>query len=384
MRQAQRLRPAGDRSLLEAIDGAFAFVSREVRYVAIEIGLGSFRPHPPADVLRNRFGDCKDKTFLLRAILDTWGIPSYPVLVRTRNLGPLAEDAPSAAPFNHVVLAVRLPEGVGGDAWSVSAIEGLGRLLFLDATVGEGTAWDLRGDVQGTVALVVHPGGGTLVRLPVQPPEASSVRLTLQARLDEHGVNQAATIERLSSGWEAVVARSRAGRSLDESRGRTEREVQAWLPGAVIRERRIEGLDRPRAPVREILRLEGGRIGKRVGEILVVEPARGALPLLGRGLPDSTRRSSLDIGLPREETIEVRIDLPPGWLPEQIPPPAAVAATDLSASSAWSFEDGSLSYRRTARLLSAEVTPERYEEFREAVRRVRGEDDRPVIVRRGE
>src|ERR1700734_467572 len=40
---------------MQAIAG---FVQREVRYVAIELGIGGWQPHPAADVFTNRYGDC--------------------------------------------------------------------------------------------------------------------------------------------------------------------------------------------------------------------------------------------------------------------------------------------------------------------------------------
>src|SRR5271157_5750423 len=36
-----------------------AFLQSDVRYVAIEIGVGGFQPHPALDIFRSRYGDCK-------------------------------------------------------------------------------------------------------------------------------------------------------------------------------------------------------------------------------------------------------------------------------------------------------------------------------------
>jgi hypothetical protein len=37
---------------------------QEIRYTGLELGSGAYRPTPPAEVLRRRYGDCKDKTLL--------------------------------------------------------------------------------------------------------------------------------------------------------------------------------------------------------------------------------------------------------------------------------------------------------------------------------
>ena len=41
----------------------------EIRYYSVSLGESSHRPHTPAEVLRNRYGDCKDKSLLLVTIL---------------------------------------------------------------------------------------------------------------------------------------------------------------------------------------------------------------------------------------------------------------------------------------------------------------------------
>jgi transglutaminase-like putative cysteine protease len=60
------------------------FVSRKVRYVAVEIGEGGYRPHSAGEVFVNRYGDCKDKAVLLISMLDRIGVRAYPALIGTR------------------------------------------------------------------------------------------------------------------------------------------------------------------------------------------------------------------------------------------------------------------------------------------------------------
>ena len=59
---------------VDRIRRSFEFVSA-LRYVAIECGVHGFRPRTPAQVLANRYGDCKDKANLLVALLRCQNIP---------------------------------------------------------------------------------------------------------------------------------------------------------------------------------------------------------------------------------------------------------------------------------------------------------------------
>ncbi|WP_143828846.1 DUF3857 domain-containing protein [Dyadobacter fermentans] len=93
-------------SRLDYIEKAVRFVQDDVRYLGIETGENSHRPHKAEDVFNQRYGDCKDKTLLLCAILNANGVEASPVLVDTYKRSHLEDYLPSPADFNHVVARV--------------------------------------------------------------------------------------------------------------------------------------------------------------------------------------------------------------------------------------------------------------------------------------
>lgn len=90
---------------------AVRFVQEDVRYLGLELGAGSHRPRPPAATLASRFGDCKDKSLLLCALLRELGITSAPALVSTTHGQRLSWLLPSPLAFNHVITWLELPDG---------------------------------------------------------------------------------------------------------------------------------------------------------------------------------------------------------------------------------------------------------------------------------
>lgn len=374
----QRLAPRDDAEILEALARAFDFAAREVRYVSIQIGIGGYKPFSPAKICDLRYGDCKAKSFLMRALVGQWGVETFPVLIRTRDRGEVARDVPTPGQFNHAIVAVRLSEGVGDDLWSVREVEGFGRLVFLDPTVRNGSPWDLPWAVQGTIGLMVHPDGGLLVEIPEQPPTSSSQRVVLRARVDEQGAMSEGSLERTWTGAEAVSTRYRySGMRVTQRETSAKRRIQDRFPGASVTEYGIEGLDDPYVSVVESMRLEGARIGRRVGPLLFVES--GASESLFPALPKSWEWS-LWLDPPSERTVEVHLALPGGWAPEEMPPRLEIATTDLIARAAWTLEETGLSYRRSVVLLSSEIPPERIAEFRDAVLKIGGADAYTVAL----
>ncbi len=95
----------------ERAKAALNFVQSNVRYLGLEMGYGAYRPRPPELVWQRRFGDCKDKAFLLVQMLRDLGIDAYPALVNTGWENGITDFLPSPTAFNHVIVCAEI-EGV--------------------------------------------------------------------------------------------------------------------------------------------------------------------------------------------------------------------------------------------------------------------------------
>jgi hypothetical protein len=381
---SRRFAPAEGEPLLPGLQRAFGFAARDVRYVAIEVGIGGHKPYSPAVVCEHRYGDCKDKSFLMRSLVQPWGHRTYPVLARTRGAGEVSPEVPTPAQFNHCIAAIALPDGTGEDLWPVAKIEGIGRVLFVDPTANEGDVRHLPRGVQGTHGLLVDAGGAHLVTLPTQPPEAATTERTLTARLSERGRLRGAELVETWHGTEGSrVRRDFTGRSPAQRREDALEDLQDRFRGARVREHRIAGLDRHDEPVVERTRFEGAVFGQAAPGMLFVEPGRLGYGVVRTALPKPPRRWPLDVGLPSRERVRAELRLPEGWVPESLPLAFELSTEELDAEARWSFTDGVLHYERRVDLLVSEVPAERYRSFYQAVRRIADVDrENIVLVRR--
>lgn len=87
---------------------ALRFVQDDIRYLGVELGEHSHRPHAASAVFEQRFGDCKDKVNLLLTILRSLGIEAHGAFVNTRAGGHIAEELPRPQVFDHVVAQLRI------------------------------------------------------------------------------------------------------------------------------------------------------------------------------------------------------------------------------------------------------------------------------------
>ncbi len=90
----------------QRISSALKFVQDEIRYLGLESGIGAYKPFSPSQVYQQRYGDCKDKSFLLVSMLRNMGIQAYPALVNTTFGEALHEFLPTPKTFDHVVVKV--------------------------------------------------------------------------------------------------------------------------------------------------------------------------------------------------------------------------------------------------------------------------------------
>ena len=142
----------------------------EIPYIALEMGTLSDVPHPAAEVMKRKYGDCKDKATLLKALLSAAGIDSSYVLVRTADSGALDRQLFSPSEFNHVILCVRLDNGDH----------------FLDPTLA-GVPWtELPPNVDGAEGLICR-GDGELVTLPVLSTERNRTDIRVKVTVNPDG-----------------------------------------------------------------------------------------------------------------------------------------------------------------------------------------------------
>ncbi len=94
--------------------------STDVRYTGLEFGIAGLQPYDCNEVWENQYGDCKDKSNLLRAMLAHKGIRSYLTLVNTDHAGRIEKRSPDYRQFDHAILAVERDAG---------------KLLFCDPTI---------------------------------------------------------------------------------------------------------------------------------------------------------------------------------------------------------------------------------------------------------
>ena len=154
----------------EKVQALYNFVSLRFRYIGVDLGIGRYAPHAAADIMVNRYGDCKDKHTLLAALLKAVGITAYPALISSRfKIDPAF---PSPDVFDHLITAV--PKG---DSFA-----------FVDTTPEVAPLGLLVPQLRDRQALVMPLGSpAKLMKTPSEPKFHAYETVAIDSAINEEG-----------------------------------------------------------------------------------------------------------------------------------------------------------------------------------------------------
>jgi hypothetical protein len=180
----------------------YDWVNLNIRYVATYVGAGGYVPHAAAEVLHNRYGDCKDHVTMLEALLAAKGIESSAAIV---NLGSsyLLPKVPSRTPFNHAI--TYLPEFD----------------LFVDST-DHLAPFGVLGDRVADKPVIVTKLRDPLMRTPALTADGNGIEVTSDATLYPDGSVEGrsrAVLRGAHSGWIRSTLADASDSQMDEWSG---------------------------------------------------------------------------------------------------------------------------------------------------------------------
>ena len=355
--------------------------AQNVQYISIQIDIGrggGYRPHSAADVFAKNYGDCKDKANLMRAMLKSLGIESYPVIIYSGDPHRVQPEWPSPQQFNHCIIAVKVADAT--DAATVIKHPTLGRLLIFDPTDDDTPVGDLPDHEQGSYALVAAGEAGDLVKMPVTPPEANRMERTIEAMLGVDGT-LVATVNERSYGQAAVEERRLFKRA---ARPQYQKYIERWITQT--------------APAANVLKAEPADSSQTGQFALDVEfksigyakSMRGNL-LVFKPAIVSRRSSSFLTAAKRTHPVvleaeaykeTVKIKLPEGFVVDEMPEPAELNQPFGNYAVTYEVKDGYLIFKRTLVLKPSVIPVEQYAAVRNFFGMILGAEQAPVVLAR--
>lgn len=352
----------------QKLKNIYEWVRDQVRYIAVQIGIGGYQPHPSEEILINRYGDCKDMTTLLCSLAREVGIEAYEVLVSTWQNGKPDTSLPSPFQFNH---AIAYCPTIGD------------RSIWMDATEKGCPFGDLPWYDQGLPVLVVGKGGkAKIITTPSIPAENNRTLFDWQVECQTTG---AAAISGKTQFSGALATEMREGlyyASQTECRQWLETFLAVRCPGAKLDTFQISGLQPAADPLtiryyfhtNTFALSNAGRMSFCPGQIMAFD------------LPDYFRSSHREhpiqfrFGVYNELNLVVNLS----DTQEVILPARSDSLVSRFGSACWIYAlDGNhLHIQSMCRLNGEPVKPEQYLEFQNFLDGIKANDLREIVLTR--
>ena len=380
----RRLAP-NTKSAEEKITGLASYVQSEIRYAAIEIGIGGFQPHLASSTLANRYGDCKDKATLLVVLLRQAGFDAYPVLVNS-DRGVVRQEFPSPYQFNHMIVAISLPQG-SKLTYSPAATktEELGQLLIFDPTAETWPVGMVEDSLQGSLGMVVAGDRSFLLTLPVAPASASRFSRTGNFTVSKDGGVTGSITETYTGSWAARLRAYLADKTHRE-KGQFADKVMSGVSGMPI-VTRTEIVDEPNISLPLTLRYQVRASG--------YAKLSGDLMLIRAGMMGSTINAMLDAGGPegnmRTLPIEYQhtgtyseamtVELPAEFAVDEIPDPLTVSNNGVTYKSHAEATSGRVVYERECTISLLTLPPTDFQALKSLYRDIHLDGQKSFVLR---
>ena len=335
---------AGKTTDEERVRALYGYVATQVRYIGVAFGVGRYQPHQASEVLRNQYGDCKDKHTLLAAMLTSAGFHPEAVLIGAGIR--MNEELPSPGAFNHLITAVPVD----------------GKQVWLDATAEIAPYQVLVPVIRDKQALVIpETGASKIERTPAALPFAAFGRFVGNGTLSKDGTMKA-QIEYTSRGDEELVLRA-VLRQVPP--GQWDQMVQQLSQGmgfgGTTSHAEASRPDVTTDPVKLSYDYEREKTGDWDNyKILPLFPLV-FLPSIDEKNPP--KKQPIELGTPRVETSISTIKLPEGWgaeLPEAVHQKTGFASFDKT----YKIDHETLTVERRLEIFKKRVPAEEWKAYK--------------------
>ena len=365
---------------LEKIRLLASYVQRNIRYVAIEIGVGGYQPHAAADIFHNQYGDCKDKVTLLASMLHSIGVPSHYVLVHT-DRGMVKPEAPAVLGFDHVILAIELPPGTGaGNMTGLLMRPGKTAMLLFDPTSESTRFGQLPYYLQASYGLLVNAPNSELVQLPVSDPSANKLVRFGKLELAADGTLRG-EISETRTGALAAAIRTRLQHAALADRSKVlEGFLSTFLAQYRLTAASVGNLDDADADLILHYTFEASNYAKVAGPLLLVRPR-----VLGEKSDDvmeKPRHYPVEFAYASSEADTFEIRLPEGYVVDELPPPMKAQFDFADYSSQIEQTGQTLRYVRQYRVKDVSVEEPKFGDLKRLYRQIAADERANAVLKR--
>jgi Domain of Unknown Function with PDB structure (DUF3857)/Transglutaminase-like superfamily len=336
-------------------------IQKDIRYFIVERGIGGLQANHAAEIFRNRYGDCKDKTTLLISMLRVAGINAYYVPVDDRR-GIVDPESPSLY-GNHMITAIEIPSDIQDPRIMaiVKARDGK-RYLIFDPTNERTPVGNLPSYLQGSYGTLAAGASSQIIALPVLSPDANGTDRKGAFALSPDGT-LTGLVDTTHSGPEGADLRMTLKYSDEKERRESlETEISQDVPGVVLNSFQFVQPPALDKPLEVHYKLTAPQYAHQAGPLLLVRPRVVGSHVVP--FDDKPRTVPIDLTATGHWRDSFDITLPAGYVVDEAPDAVALDLDFASYHSTVTAKDNHLHYERDYVVRKVELPADKAGDFR--------------------
>jgi hypothetical protein len=371
---------AGKTDFYDKAEAIGVFVQKQIRYFAVELGVGGFQPHAAADTFRGRYGDCKDKATLLSAMLASVNIHSALMMVDTER--GVIDPADPSIMGNHMIGAIEIPAGYESPKLhSVITAKTGKRYLIFDPTWDLTPFGQLEDNLQGSYGVLMENAASEIVKLPLMSPDLNTVRRQATFTLALDGSLSGNVVEKR---FGDVAEQRRYVFTHEDAKKQQEyvdRSVARDFMAASLTDVKVDNAGELGRDFTLSFAVNAAHFATTAGPLLMVRPR--VLGSYAIYVDQKPRRVPIDLESTMQGTDEFDIQLPAGYVVDELPDPVSVDFGFAAYQSKTEMRGNVLHYSRTYTRRAVSLPADKYKDVQKLAEVIAADEEARAILKRG-
>ena len=356
----------GKNTDLEKARAIYDWVSKNIRYVGLELGKHGYQPYKATSIFDNKFGDCKDKATMLLSMLDIAGVKGGSiVLIPTNSMAQVDTSMPTLDQFNHAIATIVID----------------GKRYWLDTTGGETAFGDIPVSDQNREVFVIGDDKGEFMVIPVQAPEENLLDNQSELVLTAKGTITGRDIITYTGAFATAFRHRYKYESAAAQRQALENVLNKFIPAARLVNYEIEGIDTLADEISYSREYKVEEYAPVADDLLILN-----VPLQKIGMSEivstGERIHPLVIGQTMMRKGKVTLRIPEGYRVRNKPKPVEITNNFGSYMEKYEFDkkEGVLRSENSFKLDRVRIEPDEYPELKEFIDEIAKTQRRLVIL----
>lgn len=282
---------------------------------------------------------------------------------------------------NHMIAAIEIPKGYDSPKLKSVVTAKTGRRYLIFDPTWEKTAFgQLEHNLQGGYGMLSEGADSQVIQFPVLSPTLNTIHRSASFQLQDDGSLKGNIVEKRFGDLSESRRDLYTSGNAKEQQEFLDHVLQQDFTSFKVANVKVENVESLNKELTTTYSLEAPKFGKTMGGLLMVRPR-----VLGREdieLNHELRTIPIDLKQTMQEQDEYAIELPPGYVLDEVPNPVALDLGFAAYSSSSKLDGNTLRYTRTYTVRELTLSPDKYGDLQKLAMTISVDEQSSAVLKK--